>query len=118
MNRLDSSTVCRVCGLDMAKRKWRCGDPEMARQWDRMIDNGVCDDCQSDRMEAVQEYIAAADEVRLIAAMAGGCIPSRPTWGHLSPLYRQARERLDRATAWCVRLKMWSERPRTSARGQ
>lgn len=94
MNKMRPSSLCLVCHGRIPLTEHR------------QVDAGLDDPCQRLRRAAAVEYIAAADEVRLLQQL-GAAVP-----GHRQPIWRgplpRAIDRLKRADAECVRLKMWA----------
>jgi hypothetical protein len=107
MNRLDASPYCRCCGMDLRARLANTDLVRLRAEFARMIANGMCDNCQSDRLEAALEYEAAVNEVSLVTYLGGGWTRDRPP--RLHPALSQAKRRLNAADARCVRLRMWPE---------
>jgi hypothetical protein len=110
MNRIEPSPRCLVCGMNIRARLLACDLVRLRAEFARMMANGICDDCQSDRMEAAQEYENAVAEIRLVTFMGAGWSSTRPPEMH--PALAQAVKRRNAAAAWCVRLKMWREENR------
>jgi hypothetical protein len=96
--------------MNIRARLLACELVRLRAEFARMVANGICDDCQSNRMEAAQEYENAVAQVRLVAAMGGRWSNTRPPVIH--PALAEAVQRRNAADAWCVRLKMWpADRP-------
>lgn len=105
MNKLGPSRICRICGKDI-RRLW--GEALLVRlrvELNRMMANGMCDDCQNARLAAAIEYENALAEIRLVMDLGGSWSRRRPPTVH--PALRYARFRRDKAEAQCVALKMW-----------
>lgn len=102
---MQPSGVCRVCGMNIRRRLANTELVRLRAEFARMMANGICDDCQSNRMEAAMEYENAAAELRLVTFCGAGWSKSRPP--KLHPALRQSMRRVAAADAWCVRLKMW-----------
>lgn len=107
MNRLEPSSYCGICGMDMRARLMNTEMVRLRAEWARMLANGMCDNCQSDRLEAALEYEAAVNDLSLVTYLGGGWSRSRPP--RLHPVLSQAKHRLNTADARCVRLRMWPE---------
>lgn len=107
MNRLEPAPYCRICGMDLNERLRRCELVRLRAEFARMIGNGMCDNCQSERLEAAMEYEAAINQMQLAQTLGAGWSNSRPPRIH--PALAQAKSRLNAADAWCVRLRMWPE---------
>lgn len=105
MNKLEPSATCRICGFDIS-RNWNVATlVRMRIEWNRMMANGMDDNCQRARFEAAIEYENAAAELRLVMELGADWTRKRATSAH--PALRYARWRLRKAEAECVRLKMW-----------
>lgn len=105
MNRIGPSTHCAVCGMNIRARLNACALVRLRAEFARMMANGICDDCQSDRLEAAMEFENACAEVRLVTHMGAGWDHTVPPRIH--PVLSQALMRRNRADKRCVRLKMW-----------
>jgi hypothetical protein len=105
MNRLEPADRCRVCGMNIRARLLATTLIRLRAEFARMIDNGMCDNCQSDRLEAALEFENSAAEIRLAVYLGAGWSQAKPPVLH--PALQQAMRRRNRADAWCVRLKMW-----------
>lgn len=108
MNRLQPSDRCRICGVNLRARLNRTTLIRLRAEFARMIVNGMCDNCQSDRLEAALEFENATAEARLAIDLGAGWSKRRPPKVH--PVLQQAMARRNAADARCVRLKMWPAR--------
>lgn len=106
MNRLTTSPSCGICGRDLHARWLAASLVRMRAEWARMMATGMCDDRQSDRMEAALEFEASINELALVRYCGAAWSHHRPPRIH--PVLTQARRRLRVADARCVRLKMWA----------
>jgi hypothetical protein len=103
MNRLKSSTSCRICRTWL-ERLW--SDPQQRESAMRQMNNGMCDQCQRERQSAAVEYIRAADDMRLLnqCLLALG-VETRGAFMH-GP-YAAVARRVHEAEQRCVSLLMW-----------
>lgn len=105
MNKVRPSARCLVCGTNL-RRLWDVETlARMRVEWNRMMANGICDNCQRDRFQAAIEYERAQDYLRLVLHLGATWKRSRPTRMH--PELRYAFWRRRAATNRCVALKMW-----------
>lgn len=110
MNKLEPSPTCRICGFNL-RGNWNIATlVRMRIEWNRMMSNGMCDNCQHDRLNAAIEYEAAVGDVRLVTSMGARWSSHRPP--RLHPALLRASHRLSRAVTRCEELMMWpADRP-------
>lgn len=117
MNRLTVSRHCLICGLDLYANWHVATLVRMRIEWNRMMNNGMCDSCQHKRLAAAIEYEQASNQVATVTALGAGWTRSRSGQPVEHTALTQASYRLRKADAECVGLLMWPAGRATHPRG-
>jgi hypothetical protein len=107
VNRLAVSRHCLICGLDLYANWHVATLVRMRIEWNRMMNNGMCDGCQHKRLVAAVEYEQAANLMALVVSMGAGWTRMASSQPQPHPALAGATRRIRTADARCVELLMW-----------